>query len=161
MSDSVHPYRRLLLAALAFLVAAFVGVELWRELGPKRVSGLVYDCATKHPVPGASVELWQQTFLTWDRLFKYRGTSDADGRFTIAYGVGHAVKARATKDGYLLAESFGYPSEQLRIGLRRSAPGQSPLESNPPLQAAVLLHSDDHAERRDRRPRHLQRRSLV
>lgn len=105
--------------------ALVVAYTLWREIGPRRFSGIVYDCETGTPIAGVRVELRQTTIFTWERVHKYAGETDAEGRLSIWYNVGDSVDVITTKDGYLRSEHFA-SGGRVRIGIVRRSKTDRP-----------------------------------
>ncbi len=115
------------LAALAITIAFVACVwDLWNQNRSRVFRGVVSDCETGEPIAGANIELWQQTILTWTRVYKFNGTSDAQGWFEIPYDVGDNVNVRTSKEGYILSDDYS-SSSPVRIGLIKEAPNEADL----------------------------------
>lgn len=102
-----------------FVISGIALLIVWQEFGPKRISGIVYDCETEKPLAGAEVTLAQQTIFTWDRTHIYSGITNKEGEFDIPFNIGNVVNVKVAKDEYLLAEESGESNIRTRIGLIR------------------------------------------
>lgn len=103
------------------LVVVFVAAYT-SFLGQKVVAGTVYDCSTNQPIAGATVTARQQgwgwdSYLVWDKNYWVTNQSDASGQFTIRFTHGRSANLWVTKEGYLTALQYEYPSQAVRVGM--------------------------------------------
>ena len=113
----------LIILVFVVLLAGGIFVFVWRE---KIVSGIVVDCTTNEPIAGAEVSAHQHiTFAIGHEGFVYRTTSDDTGAFKLSYKVGDAAQMTVRKDGYIAAQQFEYPREDIVV---RMLQGNAPTE---------------------------------
>ena len=89
----------------------------------KVVSGKVIDCATQQPIKSATVTVNQRGWgksngqIVWDKDYVYTATTDKNGNFRIEYSVGSSANLTVKKEGYLWANQWESPKENIVIGL--------------------------------------------
>jgi len=119
-----HQY--VLLAITTFLC---LGFTFFRN--DKTISGLVMDCQTNNPIAKVQVTVNQRGWgrikgqLVWDKDYIYKSVTDDSGYFKITYQVGSSAHIRAKKNGYLIAEQWEEPGEDIIIKMLK---GDNPKE---------------------------------
>ena len=93
----------------------------------KTISGNVLDCETNEPIPNAEISINQRGWgrspatneVVWDKDYIITSQSDDSGYYEISYKVGSSAHIRAKKEGYIKAEQFEYPGQEINIRMLR------------------------------------------
>jgi len=109
------------------LVISFGFIFARRE---KAIIGHIVDCQTNNPIAGAGVAVNQigwgfNDYLLWDKSYAYSAKSDNSGYFKIKYRVGSSANITVQKDGYIKAQQFEYPRDDVIIKMLQ---GDKPTE---------------------------------
>ncbi len=129
--EVLFPYKtlkiRLAILLILVLIISFSFIFARRE---KTIAGHIVDCQTNSPIVGAEVAVNQRgwgfnDYLVWDKSYVYSAKSDNSGYFKIKYRVGSSADITAQKDGYIKAQQFENPYDDVIIKMLQ---GNKPLE---------------------------------
>lgn len=129
--EVLFPYKTLKIRLVIFLILVLIislGFIFARR--EKTIAGQIVDCQTNSPIVDAEVAVNQigwgfNDYLVWDKSYVYSAKSDNSGYFKIGYKVGNSANITAQKDGYIKAQQFEYPRNNVIIKMLQ---GNKPTE---------------------------------
>ncbi|OGI60536.1 hypothetical protein A2641_03315 [Candidatus Nomurabacteria bacterium RIFCSPHIGHO2_01_FULL_37_25] len=119
---------RLFLGLILILVITVFFIYTRRE---KVISGYVRDCGTNEVINNAEVSVnqvgwgFQNGNIVWDKMYVNSVHTDSLGYFQILYRVGSSANLMSKKAGYITAQQYEYPAEDITINMLK---GYKPTE---------------------------------